>query len=287
VLHIKKDLAMESHTGDSALFVKMDGCTPDGVLGAYMDDSCMGGNDKFQDLTLATLDKFECKPRVWEEFQFIGVSVRTLLGQPRSFALFQNVYFDGRSRLPLSVIYEEFMRARAAFVWMAHGRRNLCCSINRADQVTEALSLEKQVKEMNKAIKHAKSTKEMVLSLKPLERASLHLRVFADAPLHSSHDMSSQLGYTVLLCDAEDECLVLTYSSRQARRIVRSIMAGETYAFADAFDAAYILKHYQELVYNQLLHLVMLTDSKQTFDVITRATNTTEKRLIIDFAVAR
>jgi len=126
----------------------------------------------------------------------------------------------------------------------------------------------------------------MVLSLKPLERASLHLRVFADAPLHSSNDMSSQLGYTVLLCDAEDECLVLTYSSRKARRIVRSIMAGEVYAFADAFDAAYIIKHYQELVYNQLLHLVMLTDSKQTFDVITRATNTTERRLIIYFVVA-
>ena len=287
MLHIKKDLGMESHTGDSALFVKMDGCTPDGVLGAYMDDSCMGGNDKFQDLTLATLDKFKYKPRVWEEFQFIGVSVRTLLGQPRSFALCPNVYFDSRSRLLLSEIYEEFMRARAAFVWMAHGRRNLCCSINRADQVTEALSSEKQVKGMNKAIKHAKSTEEMVLSLKPLERASLHLRVFADAPLHSSYDMSSQLGYTVLLCDAEDECLVLTYSSRKARRIVRSIMAGEVYAFADAFDAAYILKHYKELVYNQLLHLVMLTDSKQTFHVITRATNTTEKRLIIDFAVAR
>ncbi len=64
-------------------------------------------------------------------------------------------------------------------------------------------------------------------------------------------------------------------------------MAGEVYAFADAFDTAFILKHDLERIYHQHLPLVMLTDSKQMFDVITRASHTTEKRLMIDVAAAR
>jgi len=68
---------------------------------------------------------------------------------------------------------------------------------------------------------------------------------------------------------------------------VRSIVACEVYAFADAFDATFILKHDLERIYLQHLPLVMLTDSKQMFDVITRTSHTTEKRLMIDVAAAR
>jgi len=35
----------------------------------------------------------------------------------------------------------------------------------------------------------------------------------------------------------------MTYSSRKSKRSVKSIMAGEVYAFAVAFDAAFIIKH--------------------------------------------
>ena len=121
----------------------------------------------------------------------------------------------------------------------------------------------------------------------PLGRASLHLRAYADASFASSGDMSSQLGFIVLLCDGADRCHVLTYASKKARRVVRSIMAGEVSAFSDAFDAAYILKHDLERVYDEPLPLVMPTDSKQMFDVITRASHTTKKRLMIDVAAAR
>jgi len=91
VLHVKEDLVMDPRTGDPALFLKKDAGDPDGI-GAYVDDSCMGGNKRFQDLTTATLDKFESKPRVFDDFTFIGVSVRTLPGPPRSFTLDQTLY---------------------------------------------------------------------------------------------------------------------------------------------------------------------------------------------------
>jgi len=91
VLHVKEDLVMDPRTGDPALFLKKDAGDPGGI-GAYVDDSCMGGNKRFQDLMTATLDRFESKPRVFDDFTFIGVSVRTLPGPPRSFTLDQTLY---------------------------------------------------------------------------------------------------------------------------------------------------------------------------------------------------
>jgi len=147
VLHVKEDLVMDPLTGDPALFLKKDAGDPDGMLGAFVDDSCMGGKKRFQDLTTATLDKFKSKPRVYDDITFIGVSVRTIPGPPRSFILDQTLYIDTLSRLPLSVGFTDFVRARAAFAWLAHGRPDLCCAINRAAQVTEALLSERHVKE--------------------------------------------------------------------------------------------------------------------------------------------
>lgn len=64
-------------------------------------------------------------------------------------------------------------------------------------------------------------------------------------------------------------------------------MAGEIDAFADALDEDFVIKHDLERIFRQQMPLVLLTDSKQMFDVITRASHTSEKRLLIDVAAAR
>lgn len=53
-------------------------------------------------------------------------------------------------------------------------------------------------------------------------------------------------------------------------------MAGEKYALANAFDAAFVVKHDLERIYLQHVPLIMLTDSKQLFDVIPRASHPSE-----------
>jgi len=101
VLHVNEDLVMNLLTGDPALFLKKDSGDPDGMLGANDDDLCMGGKKSFQDLTTATLDTFEPEPRVYDDFNVMGVSVSTLPGPPRSFTLDQILNIDALSRLPL------------------------------------------------------------------------------------------------------------------------------------------------------------------------------------------
>ena len=64
-------------------------------------------------------------------------------------------------------------------------------------------------------------------------------------------------------------------------------MAGEIYAFAKGFDCAYAINRTLERIYGQRVPIKMLTDLKQMFDVITKASQTTEKRLLIDIAATR
>lgn len=61
-------------------------------------------------------------------------------------------------------------------------------------------------------------------------------------------------------------------------------MAGEVYAFANKCDEAYVMKDDLERIYRQHVPLVMLTDSRQRFDFMKRASHRTKKRLMIDIA---
>jgi len=64
-------------------------------------------------------------------------------------------------------------------------------------------------------------------------------------------------------------------------------MAGEVYAFSSGLDYGFMLKHDLECIYKQSIPMTLLSDSKQMFDVITKASHTTERRLMIDIAASR
>jgi hypothetical protein len=64
-------------------------------------------------------------------------------------------------------------------------------------------------------------------------------------------------------------------------------MAAETLVFADAFASAFILEHDLQRTLGREIPLLMLTDSKFLFDLITRYRCTTEKRLMTDIAAIR
>ena len=90
-----------------------------------------------------------------------------------------------------------------------------------------------------------------------------------------------------MLADATDACNIIHYTSYKSRRVFRSVLAGELHAFVDAFDYAYLLKRDLELILNTNISVLILSDSKPLFDTLTTATDTTEKRLMIDVSLAR
>jgi hypothetical protein len=139
----------------------------------------------------------------------------------------------------------------------------------------------------NKIIKYLKSNVDLFLRYPKLDKSTLRLLAYSDASLHNNADLSSQLGYVILLSDATGLCCILSFRSFNSRRVARSSMAAETMAFADTFDAAFAIKHDLESMIGKFVPLLILTDSRPLFDVLICAKFTTEKRLMIDISAAR
>lgn len=72
---------------------------------------------------------------------------------------------------------------------------------------------------------------------------------------------------------------ILHFRGYKYKRIVRYVLGGLTYAFADGFDTAYILKYDLEDILPIRIHMTILTDSESLFRVIINSSVTTEKRL--------
>ena len=68
------------------------------------------------------------------------------------------------------------------------------------------------------------------------------------------------------------------FSSHNSRRVVRSVLCGEVYAFADAFDYAYTLKHDLQTILDTTIPLHMITDSKSLFELNTKSSMSLEKK---------
>lgn len=64
-------------------------------------------------------------------------------------------------------------------------------------------------------------------------------------------------------------------------------MAGEVYAHTSGFDQAFMIKNDLESIYRQRIPMTLLTDFKQIFEVITKASHSAERRLMIDIVAAR
>jgi hypothetical protein len=121
-----------------------------------------------------------------------------------------------------------------------------------------------------------------------LDLSTLRVVVFADASFAQNEDFSSQVGYIVLLMDAEHQCAPIMHSSCKAKRITRSGLAAEGIALADGFDSAFACANDSlELLGGKWAPILALTDRKTLFDAISKGTATTEKRTLIEIAALK
>lgn len=87
----------------------------------------------------------------------------------------QPTYIHKLREVSTDLTFESFRSVSAAFGWLANSLPNLCCSINRAAQVTVSMFCKRHIKDFNDAIRHAKNTHELKLTYKSLNISSLQL----------------------------------------------------------------------------------------------------------------
>lgn len=190
---------------------------------------------------------------------------------------------------PLSTdcTFREFRSKRQELTRLALTRPDIAARANLLAQVTEDKWDRNAVKELNKIIYNVKETPKRGIRQHHLDKDTLSMKVFSDSPFANTPELKSQLGYLILLCDESGKCNILHFASYKSKRIVRSVMGGEAYAFANGFDFSFTLRHDLERMIAQNIPLTMYTDSDSLFKVIKKSTTTTERRLMIDIRAAR
>ncbi len=255
-----------------------------GLTGVYVDDSIHAGCSDFLRETDKTLSKFEYKERNMDNFTFAGVQVKTV---KNGILLHENQYAETITPLPADCSFRDFRSKRQQLSWLTQTRLGIATAVNQAAQVTEQNFNANHTTLLNKVVKCVRDRPDLALLQQKLDKDSLFLRVYTDSSFANNEDLSTQLAYLVLLGDKHDRCNVLHYSCHKSRRKVRSVMSGEVYPFTDGLDFALTLKFDLERIIGKHLPLSMVTDSKQLFDVLTKNSTATEKRLMIDIETVR
>ena len=106
--------------------------------------------------------------------------------------------------------------------------------------------------------------------------------VFTDASFANNRDLSSQIGFVIVLTDRNQDANILHWSSIKCKRVTRSILASELYALAHGFDIGAAIKStIQKILQLEQLPLVLYTNLKSLYDYIVKLGIIQEKRLIV------
>jgi hypothetical protein len=149
--------------------------------------------------------------------------------------------------------------------------------INPTKDDTKSLNkrLSWQIKNSNRGLKFVK-----------LDVDALRLLVFTDASFANNKDLSSQIGYVLVLADTT-KANIVHWSLVKCKRVTRSVLASELYGMAHGYDIGAAIKSTVDKVLQTNLPLVLCTDSKSLYDCLVRLGTTAEKRLMVDVMCLR
>ena len=100
-------------------------------------------------------------------------------------------------------------------------------------------------------------------------------------------DVSSHLGYIVVLVDWEKNFSAIVWSSTKYKRVTRSFLAAELYATASTFYTGFAIANTFMSLLGRKVELQVFTDSITLFDVTIWFSEMTENRLLIDIKSLR
>jgi hypothetical protein len=113
------------------------------------------------------------------------------------------------------------------------------------------------------------------------------LIVFTDASFANNRDLSSQIGYVLVLVDGTRRANIIYWSSTKCKRVTRSVLASELYGMAHGFNMGALVKSIINRALEMELLLVVYTDSKSLYECLVKLGTTREKRLIINVICLR
>ena len=144
---------------------------------------------------------------------------------------------------------------------------------------------------LNKCLKWQKDNSTRGLTFIRLTPDELKLLIFVDAAFANNKDLSSQIGFVIMLANErrskDNETITATgnlvhWSSTKCKRVTRSVLASELYAMVAGFDIGAALQSTASSILRSKIPLALCTDSFSLYDCMVKLGTTAEKRLMID-----
>lgn len=140
------------------------------------------------------------------------------------------------NQLTSNALFNLFRSLRHQLAWLSNCRPDLVAGVNILSQVTESKYNDRHVKGVNKIVKYLHETSSIGIPFPHLDVGMVKMVVFTGGSFTNTEDLSSQIGLIILIQDESGMENCLEYSSRKSRRVIRSVLGSELFAFADAFD---------------------------------------------------
>ena len=137
--------------------------------------------------------------------------------------------------------------------------------------------------EVNKLIKYIQ-TEKLIITFPKMDVNTLHLTLYCDASFKNLPDGGSQGGHIVFLCDDEENCCPIAWSSSKIKRIVHSTLAAETLSLTDGTGTGIYVQSLLGDVVTCHKTINVLTDNKSLYETTISKKPTTDKRLRIDIS---
>ena len=294
------NLGCEMSSVDPAVFYwKKDGIV-EGVFVTHVDDFYYGGTETFCKEVVGPLKAvFHLSSEHSQSFKYVGFEV---CQEDKCITFSQNEYMseivpieitkqrEAMKDDPLSKEEQSEMRRRCGQLnWLVtHTRPDLSFDLAELSGRTSNLKVNDIIK-INKLIGKIKSSNTKMVFPKLNDPKNLKLAVYADASLGNLPDGGSQGGYIILMVDSDGLCSPIEWQSTRIRRVVRSTLAAETLAMADALDAAILIEGmWKEMAGpNCNVSIVGITDCRSLFDAVNSSKAVTDKRLRMEMAMLR
>lgn len=106
--------------------------------------------------------------------------------------------------------------------------------------------------------------------------------VDSDADLAKKHDFTSKLWKIIFPMDKTSSEISIPFKCYKWRRVTRSILSAQVFAFVDMLNNPLALRHQLEHALGRSVSMHLLTDSKSLFDIIRKGFSTIGKRIMIE-----
>ena len=290
-----KRLGCTQHKIDKGLFIYTLNDKLVSILTCCVDDIAYGNTPIFLSKVINELKKtFDIGTWNAITFKYVGISLAQ--NEDSSISIHQMNYINTIQLIPISSSrrtekLEPVTEIERKYLRSAIGQLNWAAGITRPDISFAVCQLSTHVNsaivsdliEVNKLIKYIQS-EPLVITFPKLNIDSLHLTLYCDASFRNLPDGGSQGGHIVFLCDDDDNCCPIVWSSSRIKRIVHSTLAAETLSLTDgAGTALYVMSLLKGVVpCRQTINV--LTDNKSLYDTAHSKKPTSDKQLRVDVA---